>query len=129
MKEKVNTIIVTHLYNNKQGSVTYCPRQPWHDLHSQVDGPAAYDILTNFEERWLRALKMHRYQKMRSSHDDSLLKIDRIPDIVGIDEVPCQNENNRETWHVQVYYKLCWKIDKLIQPPISKKEFLLHLRK
>ena len=81
MKEQVNTIIVTHLYNNKQGSVTYCPRQPWHDLHSQVDGPAAYDILTNFEERWLRALKMHRFQKMKSSHDDSLLKIDRIPDI------------------------------------------------
>ncbi|KHN29764.1 Phospholipase D beta 1 [Glycine soja] len=88
---------------NFEGPVTGCPRQPWHDLHSQVDGPAAYDILTNFEERWLRALKMHRYQKMRSSHDDSLLKIDRIPDIVGIDEVPCQNENNRETWHVQVF--------------------------
>ncbi|KAG4911770.1 hypothetical protein JHK82_052370 [Glycine max] len=88
---------------NFEGPVTGCPRQPWHDLHSQVDGPATYDILTNFEERWLRALKMHRYQKMRSSHDDSLLKIDRIPDIVGIDEVPCQNENNRETWHVQVF--------------------------
>ncbi|KAG4914728.1 hypothetical protein JHK87_052285 [Glycine soja] len=93
---------------NFEGPVTGCPRQPWHDLHSQVDGPATYDILTNFEERWLRALKMHRYQKMRSSHDDSLLKIDRIPDIVGIDEVPCQNENNRETWHVQFSGKVTY---------------------
>ncbi|CAJ1928132.1 unnamed protein product [Sphenostylis stenocarpa] len=88
---------------NFEGPVTGCPRQPWHDLHSQVDGPAAYDILTNFEERWLRALKMNRFQKMKSSHDDSLLKIDRITDIVGIDDVPSQNEDNRETWHVQVF--------------------------
>lgn len=86
----------------KQGPVTGCPREPWHDLHSQVDGPAAYDILTNFEERWLRALKMHKLQKIKSSQDDSLLKIDRIPDIVGIDEFPSQKENNPETWHVQV---------------------------
>jgi phospholipase D1/2 len=86
----------------KQGSVTGCPRQPWHDLHSKVDGPAAYDILTNFEERWLRALKMTRLQKMKTSHDDSLLKIDRISDIVGIDEVSSLDEPNQETWHVQV---------------------------
>ncbi|KAJ1416074.1 Phospholipase D/Transphosphatidylase [Sesbania bispinosa] len=88
---------------NFEGPVTGCPRQPWHDLHSQVDGPAAYDILTNFEERWLRASKMHRLQKIRSSQDDSLLKIDRISDIIGIDEVPCLNEDNPETWHVQVF--------------------------
>ncbi|XP_057449924.1 phospholipase D beta 1-like isoform X2 [Lotus japonicus] len=88
---------------NFEGPVTGCPREPWHDLHSQVDGPAAYDILTNFEERWLRALKMHKLQKIKSSQDDSLLKIDRIPDIVGIDEFPSQKENNPETWHVQVF--------------------------
>lgn len=93
-----------YLYNNKQGPVTGCPRQPWHDLHSLVDGPAAYDILTNFEERWLRALKMNRLRKMKSSQDDSLLKIDRIADIVAIDQVSCQNEDNREIWHTQVYY-------------------------
>ncbi|KAK7307827.1 hypothetical protein VNO77_41233 [Canavalia gladiata] len=101
------TLETTHKddYHNPtfEGPVTGCPRQPWHDMHSQVDGPAAYDILTNFEERWLRALKMNRLQKMKSSHDDSLLKIDRIPDIVGIDEIPSLNEDNPETWHVQVF--------------------------
>lgn len=45
---------------------------------------------------------MNRLQKLKSSYDDSLLKVDRIPDIVGIDEVPCLNEDNPETWHVQV---------------------------
>ncbi|KAA8522329.1 hypothetical protein F0562_013310 [Nyssa sinensis] len=33
------------------GPAVGCPREPWHDLHCQIDGPAAYDILTNFEER------------------------------------------------------------------------------
>ncbi|KAK8584135.1 hypothetical protein V6N12_068384 [Hibiscus sabdariffa] len=28
-----------------------CPREPWHDLHCRIDGPTAYDILTNFEEQ------------------------------------------------------------------------------
>ncbi|CAK8531444.1 unnamed protein product [Lathyrus sativus] len=39
------------------GSTGGCPREPWHDLHSKIDGPTAYDILTNFEKRWLRAAK------------------------------------------------------------------------
>ncbi|KAJ7952392.1 Phospholipase D [Quillaja saponaria] len=42
---------------NFMGPVVGCLGQPWHDLHSQIDGPAAYDILTNFEERWLKASK------------------------------------------------------------------------
>lgn len=71
-------------------------------MHSQIDGPAAYDILTNFEERWLKALKMQGFQKMKSSYDDSLLKIDRIPDIIGIDDVTCLDEDKPEAWHVQV---------------------------
>ncbi|PQQ14260.1 phospholipase D beta 1 [Prunus yedoensis var. nudiflora] len=43
-----------------------CPRQPWHDLHSKIDGPAAYDVLTNFEERWLKASKPHGLQKLKT---------------------------------------------------------------
>jgi hypothetical protein len=31
------------------------------------------------------------------SHDDSLLKIDSISDIVAIDEVPSLDEHNQET--------------------------------
>lgn len=33
-------------------SVTVGPRQPWHDIHGYVDGPAALDVHTNFVERW-----------------------------------------------------------------------------
>lgn len=80
-----------------------CPREPWHDLHCRIDGPAAYDILTNFEERWLKASKLHGLQKLKSSYDDALLKIERIPDIIGMADFPCQSQNDPEGWHVQVF--------------------------
>lgn len=79
-----------------------CPREPWHDLHCKIDGPAAYDVLTNFEERWRMASKRHGIQKMRSSYDDSLLQMERIPDILGIAEAAGQGQNDPEGWHVQV---------------------------
>lgn len=28
------------------------PREPWHDAHACVTGEAAWDVLTNFEQRW-----------------------------------------------------------------------------
>ncbi|KAK2976792.1 hypothetical protein RJ640_027188 [Escallonia rubra] len=78
-----------------------CPREPWHDLHSRIDGPAAYDILTNFEERWLRASKPHGLQKMKKSRDDSLLKLERIPDIIGMKDALSLSGNSSDDWHVQ----------------------------
>lgn len=80
-----------------------CPREPWHDLHCRIDGPAAYDILTNFEERWLKASKPHGIKKLKTSYDDSLLRIDRMPEILGIADAPCLSENDPESWHVQVF--------------------------
>ncbi|KAI4315350.1 hypothetical protein L6164_028169 [Bauhinia variegata] len=88
---------------NFTGPVDGCPREPWHDLHSQIDGPAAYDILTNFEERWLRASKVSGLRKMKSSYDDSLLNISRIPDIIGIADVPSLDKDKPDNWHVQIF--------------------------
>lgn len=86
-----------------QGNTTGCPREPWHDLHCKIDGPAAYDVLTNFEERWLKASKPHGIKKLKAS-DDALLKIERLPDILGIHEAPCLSEDDQELWHVQVLF-------------------------
>ncbi|XP_071692922.1 phospholipase D gamma 1-like isoform X3 [Rutidosis leptorrhynchoides] len=88
---------------NYTGPTTGCPREPWHDLHSRIEGPAAYDVLKNFEERWLRASKPTGIHKMKKSVDDSLLKIERIPDIIGIDDAHCTSEQDPEGWHVQVF--------------------------
>ncbi|KAK9277016.1 hypothetical protein L1049_006555 [Liquidambar formosana] len=79
------------------------PREPWHDLHCRIDGPTAYNILTNFEERWLKASKPHGLKKLKASYDDALLKIERIPDIVGMADAYCLSEDDLEAWHVQVF--------------------------
>ncbi|PRQ17871.1 putative phospholipase D [Rosa chinensis] len=99
-----------------------CPREPWHDLHSKIDGPAAYDILTNFEQRWGMASKPHGLHKLKErglqklkvrglhkletqddGDDDALLKTEKIPDLIGMTEVSCLSEDDKEAWDVQVF--------------------------
>ena len=87
-----------------QGPTTGCPREPWHDLHSRIDGPAAYDVLTNFEERWLKASRRSKFKK-KSSFDDALLSLSRIPDILRQEDTPCLQDDHPEAWHVQVKLK------------------------
>lgn len=59
-------------------------------------------MLANFEERWQKASKPRGMGKLRSSSDDSLLMIDRMPDIMGLSEASSANDNDPESWHVQV---------------------------
>jgi len=33
------------------------PRQPWHDIHAKVEGPAVLDVHANFLERWTKQNK------------------------------------------------------------------------
>ncbi|KAF9614787.1 hypothetical protein IFM89_020641 [Coptis chinensis] len=85
------------------GPTVGCPREAWHDLHCKIDGPAAYDVLTNFGERWDKASKRHGIKKLKKASDDALLKIDRIPDIAGMFDAASANDNDPEAWHVQVF--------------------------
>uniref|UniRef100_A0A453MFP0 Phospholipase D n=2 Tax=Aegilops tauschii subsp. strangulata TaxID=200361 RepID=A0A453MFP0_AEGTS len=87
---------------------SYGPRQPWHDLHCKVEGPAAYDILTNFEQRWRKATKWRvNLKKVVIWHYDTLIKIKRMPWIVSpsTDEANARvcHEQDTENWHVQVF--------------------------
>ncbi|KAL5210828.1 hypothetical protein ABZP36_006451 [Zizania latifolia] len=81
------------------------PREPWHDLHAKIDGPAAYDVLQNFEERWLKASKRSGAKKLTKSNNDTLLWIERIPDIVHIDEEVYSSDNDPERWDVQQIFR------------------------
>ncbi|CAD6220409.1 unnamed protein product [Miscanthus lutarioriparius] len=88
---------------NKHG-----PRQPWHDLHCKIEGPAAYDILTNFEQRWRKSAKWKvSVRRAVSWHHDTLVKIDRMSWIVSpsADELNAHvvEEKDPENWHVQVF--------------------------
>jgi phospholipase D1/2 len=99
------------------------PREPWHDMHCRLDGPAAYDVLTNFEQRWRKATKLREvFGKASASHrrrkDDSLLKLERISWILSptaaaaaaandddgeqraLHALP---EDDPECWHAQVF--------------------------
>ncbi|CAI0461399.1 unnamed protein product [Linum tenue] len=93
---------------------TKAPRQPWHDLHSRIDGPAAYDLLINFEQRWRKATKWKefglRLKKVSHWNDDALIKIERISWIVSpplsVTKDPIvhvSGEQDPENWHVQIF--------------------------
>ncbi|CAL5329748.1 unnamed protein product [Camellia sinensis] len=87
------------------------PREPWHDLHCKIEGPAAYDIMMNFEQRWRKASKWRNFKlkKVAYWHDDALIKLDRISWILspsspdGNNAVRVTDEEDPENWHVQVF--------------------------
>ncbi|EMS46791.1 Phospholipase D beta 1 [Triticum urartu] len=79
------------------------PREPWHDLHSKIDGPAAFDVLKNFEERWSKSSKRHGSKKLSKSCNDTLLWIEKISEMAAIDDDVYSNDNDTERWDVQIF--------------------------
>lgn len=89
-------------------------------MHCRIDGPAAYDVLINFEQRWRKSTQWREFglrKKVSHWHDDALIKINRIswilsPTISVTKEstsIPeddqalwVQKESDPENWHVQV---------------------------
>ncbi len=41
-------------YNGEFSGDTNLPRQPWHDIHGWIQGPAAWDVIKEFVGRWLK---------------------------------------------------------------------------
>ncbi|KAH9602147.1 hypothetical protein KSS87_007621 [Heliosperma pusillum] len=67
------------------------PREPWHDIHSRLEGPAAWDVLQNFEQRW-----------RKQGGKDLLLNL-REMKAIFIPPSPVTFPNDDETWNVQVF--------------------------
>ncbi|KAL8143229.1 hypothetical protein V2J09_016261 [Rumex salicifolius] len=118
----LDTVFKDDFHNPTLPAGSKAPRQPWHDLHCKIEGPAAYDILLNFEQRWKRATRWKEFslkKKMAKWHDDALIKIDRISWILSpavsdtdneVSIVPeedpklwVSDEKDPESWHVQVF--------------------------
>lgn len=107
----LNTVFLYDFHNpTLPREETKGPRQPWHDLHCKIEGPAAYDVLKNFEQRWRKATKFWVFSNFkRTSHwrDDALLKLDRISWILGpssiVDDLSLPKRDDSENWHVQIF--------------------------
>nr|GMD63938.1 phospholipase D delta [Ipomoea batatas] len=110
------------LYSLYTYAGTKAPRQPWHDLHCRIDGPAAYDVLINFAQCWRRATRWREFaflKKARSKwNDDAMIKVERISWILSpafsigkeFTSIPEDdpklyvNENDQSKhWHVQIF--------------------------
>ena len=67
------------------------PREPWHDIHCRLEGPVAWDVLFNFEQRW-----------RKQGGKDFLVQLRELDDII-IPPSPVMFPEDHETWNVQLF--------------------------
>ncbi|KAL5712222.1 phospholipase D [Ranunculus cassubicifolius] len=67
------------------------PREPWHDIHCKLEGPIAWDVLYNFEQRWLK----------QGSRQDLLINVKGMPNTIIPPTAVFAEE--REKWNVQLF--------------------------
>ncbi|KAJ0687632.1 putative phospholipase D [Helianthus annuus] len=66
------------------------PREPWHDIHCRLDGPIAWDVLYNFEQRWTK--------QVGSQFLFTLPELDKF-----ITHPAPHATSNDNTWNVQLF--------------------------
>ena len=64
----------------KQPQALVGPREPWHDIHSKVEGPIAQDVFTNFYERWR---KQCRNEIRLDPLDPKIFDVNWLPPFTG----------------------------------------------
>lgn len=67
------------------------PREPWHDIHSRLEGPIAWDVLFNFEQRW-----------RKQGGKDVLVQLRELDNVI-IPPSPVMFPDDHETWNVQLF--------------------------
>lgn len=65
------------------------PREPWHDIHCRLEGPVAWDVLRNFEQRW----------RKQGSGDELLVPLSVPSDA----EAAVASLPRDEAWNVQLF--------------------------
>ncbi|XVE71176.1 hypothetical protein DITRI_Ditri10aG0129800 [Diplodiscus trichospermus] len=70
------------------------PREPWHDIHCKLEGPVAWDVLYNFEQRWLRQARWKKHL---------LLRLDKLGEITVRPPKILPSLDDSETWSVQLF--------------------------
>ncbi|KAK9268828.1 hypothetical protein L1049_000592 [Liquidambar formosana] len=67
------------------------PREPWHDIHCRLEGPVAWDVLYNFEQRW-----------RKQGRKDLLVEPRELDDII-IPPSPVLFPEDHDAWNVQLF--------------------------
>jgi phospholipase D1/2 len=67
------------------------PREPWHDIQCRLEGPVAWDVLFNFEQRWLKQGK------------DGLLVSMKELGQTFVPPSPVTYSDDIDTWNVQLF--------------------------
>ncbi|KAL4318696.1 hypothetical protein GQ457_18G002860 [Hibiscus cannabinus] len=68
------------------------PREPWHDIHCKLEGPVAWDVLSNFEQRWKKQVGT-----------DAVIPRTKLDEIMIPQQTSFTSWNDRETWNVQLF--------------------------
>ncbi|GKV06309.1 hypothetical protein SLEP1_g18209 [Rubroshorea leprosula] len=68
------------------------PREPWHDIHCRLEGPVAWDVLFNFEQRWNK----------QGGKKDLLVELRELNNIF-IPPSQVMFPDDHETWNVQLF--------------------------
>ena len=101
--------------NVPDSNVTSGPREPWHDIHSKVEGPVTKDIFENFIERW----KCQKSKEVFPILND--FKIN--PEAVAVQQDPSQE------WNVQVFRSITSDSAVFDQNKIKEQPLLLSGKK
>ena len=74
------------------------PREPWHDVHCRLEGPAAWDVLYNFDQRWKR--------QAGDGNARLLIPLNRLDSILVHPTTPIilpGGGDETDTWNAQVF--------------------------
>ncbi|CAB4266762.1 unnamed protein product [Prunus armeniaca] len=67
------------------------PREPWHDIHCKLEGPVAWDVLYNFEQRWKKQVG-----------EKFLISLGKLEEIT-VHPLKNMFSNVKESWNVQLF--------------------------
>ncbi|GKV03269.1 hypothetical protein SLEP1_g15603 [Rubroshorea leprosula] len=69
------------------------PRLPWHDIHCKIEGPAAWDVMDTFEQRWTFEVR------------DINWSLPKNPDLIRDTSTVMSSPTHPdlESWNVQVF--------------------------
>jgi phospholipase D1/2 len=98
---------------------TMGPRQPWHDIHSRVEGVGSLDVLQNFEERWIG---------QGGSAEDLITLAEKgikgyNVEYEGMDDEDDEDALTRDDWSTQLFRSIDERTAKLNSPHVKATSF------